>query len=251
MATLLLADDSPTVQRLIAMTFADQGIEVVTVGDGEEAIARLAQRRPSIVLASIGTRKRTGYDVAAFVKSSPALSGVPVLLLAAAFEPVDEVRAAQVRCDGVLVKPLDPQQVVARVKELLRSAPPPPPAALPQAPASPSPSSPERTGTVDDYFARLDAAFMQRSAVRAAAPADDVGTVPTVEAVLQSATVAAPAAAASAGSPLVTDALIDEVTRRVVERLGAATLRDVVADVVADAAERLIREEIARIRTRT
>jgi DNA-binding response OmpR family regulator len=251
MATLLLADDSPTVQRLIAMTFADQGIEVIAVSDGEEAIARLTDERPGIVLASIGTPKRSGYDVAAFVKSAPRLVGVPVLLLAAAFEPVDEVRAAQVRCDGVLVKPLDPQQVVARVRQLLQSAAPAPAAVLPPPPAPASPRARERAGTVDEYFARLDAAFAQRSAVRAAAPVDDVGTVPTVDTVLHPAAPAAPETVASAGTPLVTDALIDEVTRRVAERLGGAALREVMADVVADIAERLIREEIARIRNGT
>jgi CheY-like chemotaxis protein len=246
--TLLLADDSETVQRLVAMTFADQDVQVVAVADGEEAIARIRREHPDIVLASITTPRRNGYEVAAFVRSRPELAKTPVLLLAAAFDPVDDVRAAQVRCDGVLVKPLDPQQVVTRVKELLHSVQavsspaPPRPQFTPAAPASPSGS------TVDDYFERLDAAFTQRS-VRAPAPADDVGTVPTVDAVLQPAAPAAPRRADAA--PLVTEALIDEVTRRVAERLGTAALRDVMADVVADVAERLIREEIARIRNRT
>jgi len=247
-ATLLLSDDSLTVQRLIAVTFADQGIEVTAVGDGEQAIARITQQCPDIVLASIGTPKRTGYDVAAFMKSSPELSATPVLLLAAAFEPVDDVRAAQMRCDGGLVKPLDPQLVVARVTELLRSraassVPLPKPIAPAVLPLT------ERAGTADDYFARLDAAFAQRAAVRSALPVDEVGTVPTVDAVLQPAV--PPPAGQPAATPLVTDALIDEVTRRVAERLGTAALREVMADVVADVAERLIREEIARIRNRT
>jgi DNA-binding response OmpR family regulator len=251
-ARLLLSDDSPTVQRLIAMAFAGHNVEVSAVGDGESAIARIAQHPPDIVLASIGTPKRSGYDVAAFVKSTPALASTPVVLLAAAFEPVDEVRVAQVRCDGVMVKPLDPQQLVARVQDLLRQAPARPARAMPAVPEAPMPAPPERTGSVDDYFDRLDAAFTKRAATRAEAPADDVGTVPTVDAVLQPpvppAAVPIPPAAPI---PIVTDALIDEVTRRVVERLGTAALRDVVSDIVTDVAERLIREEIARIRHRT
>ena len=51
-----------------------------------------------------------------------------------------------------------------------------------------------------------------------------------------------------AAAPVVTDALVDEVTRRVVERLGTGAVRDLVADVVAEVSERLIREEITRIR---
>ena len=51
--------------------------------------------------------KKNGYEVAAFVKEHPTLSHVPVLLLAGAFEPVDEERAKRVKCDGVLVKPFE------------------------------------------------------------------------------------------------------------------------------------------------
>ena len=71
------------------------------------------------MLADIGMPKRSGYDVAAFVKGHPELTHIPVLLLAGAFEPVDEARAEQVGCDGVLVKPFEPQHVIARVRELL------------------------------------------------------------------------------------------------------------------------------------
>ncbi len=94
----------------------------MTVGDGEQAIARIPIERPDIVLADIGMPKRSGYDVAAFVKGRSDLSHIPVLLLAGAFEPVDETRARQVDCDGVLVKPFEPQQVIARVRELIESS---------------------------------------------------------------------------------------------------------------------------------
>ena len=93
---LLLADDSVTIQRVIELTFSGEDMQVVTVGDGEQAIARIPIERPDIVLADIGMPKRSGYDVAAFVKGRPDLSHIPVLLLAGAFEPVDEARAQQV-----------------------------------------------------------------------------------------------------------------------------------------------------------
>ena len=63
--------------------------------------------------------KKGGYDVAAFVKGRADLEHIPVLLLAGAFEPVDQARAEQVRCDGVLIKPFEPRQVIERVRELL------------------------------------------------------------------------------------------------------------------------------------
>ena len=119
---LLLADDSVTIQRVIEMTFSGEDVQVLAVSDGEEAIARIAAEKPDIVLADIGMPKRSGYEVSAFVKGRPELAHIPVLLLAGAFEPVDEAKAKEAGCDGVLVKPFEPQHVIARVRELLGGA---------------------------------------------------------------------------------------------------------------------------------
>ena len=189
MHKLLLADDSVTIQRVIELTFSGEDIQVIAVNDGEQAIARIPVERPDIVLADIGMPKKGGYDVAAFVKGRPELEHIPVLLLAGAFEPVDQARAEQVRCDGVLIKPFEPRQVIERVRELLegmkgspaqatadvprpveRLAPrpepqpvaPPAPAPAPLAAAAPA----EERGAVlesdlalDEYFESLNAAF--------------------------------------------------------------------------------------------
>ena len=71
--TLLLADDSLTIQRVIELTFAGEDIKVVAVSDGDQAIARLDSEPPDIVLADVGMPGRDGYEVAAYVKQSPRL----------------------------------------------------------------------------------------------------------------------------------------------------------------------------------
>jgi CheY-like chemotaxis protein len=161
--TLLLADDSVTIQRVIELTFADEDVQVVAVSDGDQAIERLESAPPDIVLADVGMPGRNGYEVAQYIKQSPRLSHIPVVLLTGAFEPVDQARAAEVGCDGVLAKPFEPQLVISRVKELLagqgrRVAPPAhaQPAPVPPASAPPAPSVPT---DLDDYFERLDSAF--------------------------------------------------------------------------------------------
>jgi CheY-like chemotaxis protein len=116
---LLLADDSVTIQRVIELTFADEDVQVIAVGDGQKAIERIEAERPDIVLADVGMPERDGYDVAAFVKGTAHLAHIPVLLLTGAFEPIDEQRAGAVGCDGVLAKPFEPHMVITRVKELL------------------------------------------------------------------------------------------------------------------------------------
>jgi len=117
--TLLLADDSVTIQRVIELTFADEDVRVVAVSDGEEAIAMLDKAPPDIVLADVGMPGQNGYEVARHIKDTPSLSHIPIVLLTGAFEPVDHAKVTEVGCDGVLAKPFEPQMVIARVKELL------------------------------------------------------------------------------------------------------------------------------------
>ena len=120
--TLLLADDSPTIQRVIELTFADQEFDVICVSDGQAAVDRIVAAPPDIVLADVEMPERTGYEVCTFVKQSAELAHIPVVLLTGAFEPIDETRASEARCDAVLAKPFEPRAVVEQVKSLLAAA---------------------------------------------------------------------------------------------------------------------------------
>jgi CheY-like chemotaxis protein len=296
---LLLADDSVTIQKVIELTFADEDIEVIAVSNGSQAISLAPVERPDIVLADVGMPERDGYEVAAFIKRTPGLSHIPVLLLTGAFEPIDEGRAQAAGCDGVLVKPFEPQMVINRVKDLIAGKRPVPGAGMQptagtsgrrtSAPAPPLPA--------DQYFDRLDAALSAREGDAQAAsgrptaadlgkelaswqpdaPAKrDVSAVPAPPALAPAPSPSVPAPSASAPAPSASvpptlaeafaallaaeqgkvpppppvneqalrEDVIEQVTRRVIERMGDGAVRDVVVEV----AERLVREEIARIR---
>jgi CheY-like chemotaxis protein len=169
--TLLLADNSVTIQRVVALTFLDEGIRVVAVSDGTQAIKVLDQTPPDIVIADVALPEPNGYDLARYIKETPRLAHIPILLSAGAFEPVDQARAAKVGCATVLSKPFEPQRVIDRVKEFL-SKPVPSPllnaplspssgaawSALPELPLAPQGKS-DAPGDIDDYFDRLDKAF--------------------------------------------------------------------------------------------
>jgi len=163
---LLLADDSVTIQRVIELTFADEDVDVIAVGDGREAIKRIEADPPDIVLADIGMPEKDGYEVAAFVKNSPKYSHIPVLLLTGAFEPIDEQRAQDVGCDGVLAKPFEPQMVITRVNELLAASP----ERLAPGPSVRSPGPP----SVEPAPPRLNAPAFEPPALREAVPAFDM-----------------------------------------------------------------------------
>jgi CheY-like chemotaxis protein len=166
--TLLLADDSVTIQRVIELTFADQDIDVVAVSDGDQAIARLDAMPPDIVLVDVGMPGKSGYEVAAYMKQSPRLSHIPVVLLTGAFEPVDEALAAGAGCDGVLAKPFEPQLVIGRVRELLDASSRRPMRSdadtVGVSPAVAEAPPDDESGSIDDYFDQLDAAFSNLSA---------------------------------------------------------------------------------------
>jgi CheY-like chemotaxis protein len=308
---LLLADDSITIQRVIELTFADEDVTVTAVGDGDAAIRALDAERPDIVLADIGMPGRDGYQVAQHVHDTPALTHIPVLLLTGAFDPVDDARIRALGCAGVLVKPFEPQMVIARVRELLAAsdvvaagqadrlvgnlsatgsttADPPPapqPSDPPPAPASeaggsgPAPAAQPalRGSAVDDYFARLDAAFatlnvpldVPRSPHGPSAPDRGAAAAPAGAAPEPVQQAAAPPVTlgdafgvlldveqgepmpvfGESWQPLVTDDLVDAVARRVTERVSEQIIRELAPDIVSGIAERLVREEIERLRS--
>ena len=117
--TLLLADDSTTIQRVVELTFANEDIDVVTVGDGTRAIEAIERDEPDIVLVDVSMPGRDGYEVASFVRSDPARDRIPVVLLTGAFEPLDKSRCEAIGRHEVLVKPFEPRHVVGKVRELL------------------------------------------------------------------------------------------------------------------------------------
>jgi CheY-like chemotaxis protein len=193
---LLLADDSVTIQRVIELTFADEDIDVTTVGDGQMAIDRLDTDPPDIILADVDMPKRDGYEIAAYVKSRPTLAHIPVVLLTGAFEPVDQARATAAGSTDVLAKPFEPQMVINRVKELLsrkraddldHAEPLQPFAAEMRSLETPTVSGGSAVAeddavSLDDYFDQLDAAFSTLQSGAAPGEAPDPGWVaPAVE----------------------------------------------------------------------
>jgi len=102
---LLLADDSITIQKVIDLTFADEGIQVVSVNNGAEAIEKLEEVGPDIVLADVVMPLKTGYEVCEYIKGNAHLKHIPVVLLVGSFEPFDEAEARRVGADEILTKP--------------------------------------------------------------------------------------------------------------------------------------------------
>ena len=117
---LLLADDSLTIQRVINLTFADEGIDVIVVGDGDAALQAIADSKPDIVLADVHMPGPSGYEICSLLRSMDEVANTPVILLVGSFEQFDPEEAERVGADAFVTKPFQSiRQLVEQVKELL------------------------------------------------------------------------------------------------------------------------------------
>ena len=120
---LLLADDSITIQKVVNLTFADEGIEVITVGDGDAAVEAVAVNTPDIVLADVHMPGKNGYQICEIIRANEATKNLPVVLLVGSFEPFDENEATRVGASAYLTKPFRSiRELVSQVSDLLAAA---------------------------------------------------------------------------------------------------------------------------------
>lgn len=122
---LLLADDSITIQKVVDLTFVDEGVEVVSVSNGRDAIDRLAEFQPDVVLADVFMPQMNGYEVCEYIKQNAQLRHIPVMLLVGSFEPFDEAEARRVGADDTLTKPFQSiRNLIDKVGSLVSGRPP-------------------------------------------------------------------------------------------------------------------------------
>jgi DNA-binding response OmpR family regulator len=117
---LLLADDSITIQKVVNLTFADEGIEVISVGDGDSAMRKFDEFIPDLVMADVNMPGLNGYEVCRIIKRTEETQNIPVILLVGSFEPFDEAEAKDAGADDFLTKPFQSiRQLVNKVTDLL------------------------------------------------------------------------------------------------------------------------------------
>ena len=120
--TLLLADDSITIQKVVELTFAESEHKVVAVGSGRDLFKRLPEVKPDVVLCDVVMPDMNGYEVCQTLKSDPATLHIPVVLLTGTFEPFDRDRAMAAGCDAIVTKPFEARELINAVEDLIKRA---------------------------------------------------------------------------------------------------------------------------------
>lgn len=117
---LLLADDSVTIQKVVNLTFAEEGIEVTTVSDGDAALEFLSRERPDLVMADVNMPGASGYQICEAIRAHESTRTIPVVLLVGSFEPFDESEAERVGANAFMTKPFQSiRQLVTNITEMM------------------------------------------------------------------------------------------------------------------------------------
>jgi len=238
--TILVADDSPTIRRLVTQIFADGNFQIVEVNNGDAAIKSFEEVRPSVVLADIYMPGRNGYQVCTYVRQHPQLGQTPVVLLVGAFDAFDDNAAKQAGATASITKPFEPGALIELVTSVLpaevpETDPPPPREPVPAAELVPRP---EHVAQSIETVETIKIADPPPAAIPVAAESEDLlGLGP----IFKSET--SPPTAAS-----ITEQDIDRIVDRVIQRLSTRVIESIAWEIVPDITERIVREEVKRRR---
>lgn len=118
--TILLVDDSAD-NRLLLLTFlAADGCRVLEAEDGEEALRIAAVERPDLILLDVLLPGLSGFEVCARLRADPALRGIPVIMVTSLGDAKSRARAFEADADEFLSKPVNREELIARVRSMLR-----------------------------------------------------------------------------------------------------------------------------------
>jgi DNA-binding response OmpR family regulator len=119
MAKILIAEDERDIRDLIAFTLQFAGHEVVTANNGEEAYQLTLKEIPDLVLSDVRMPKMTGYEVCKLIKAEPTTAHIPVVFLSAKGQEAEVQTGLAAGASEYLLKPFAPDQLMAKVAEIL------------------------------------------------------------------------------------------------------------------------------------
>ena len=116
---ILVADDSITIQKIVAMAFEKEDAVVEGISNGKEAFERIGDFNPDIVLADVDMPGLTGFELSKKIKADPEFDSVKVLLLASDFEDFNESLFNESGADDHILKPFKSDNIVKKVVDLI------------------------------------------------------------------------------------------------------------------------------------
>jgi two-component system alkaline phosphatase synthesis response regulator PhoP len=122
MARILVAEDDPDIADLLAHYLQRAGFEADLVASGRDVLTRIKKAPPDVLLLDLMLPGLDGLDVCRSVRSDPASAGIPIIMVTAKGEESDRIVGLELGADDYITKPFSPNEVIARIRALLRRA---------------------------------------------------------------------------------------------------------------------------------
>jgi DNA-binding response OmpR family regulator len=122
MRTILIADDEAHLRSLLHQTLEeleDEGVELMTAANGEEALAAIEASKPNLVFLDVMMPKLSGFDVCSRTKKTLGLTDTYIVLLTAKGQEFDRQKGLEVGADLYMTKPFDPDALLQKARDVL------------------------------------------------------------------------------------------------------------------------------------
>lgn len=117
---VLIADDEPDILEILKYNLSNEGYEVVTAKDGEEALEKARRTNPDLVILDVMMPKKTGVEVCELLRAQPAFKETLIIFLTAVNDEGTQIKGLETGADDYISKPISPKVFLSRVNALFR-----------------------------------------------------------------------------------------------------------------------------------
>lgn len=118
---VIIADDNENIREALTYLLEDEGFELSLAKDGAEALAKVRQIVPDVLLLDIMMPGMNGYEVCSAVKNDPLLKQVYIIMLTAKGQITEQEHGKEVGADEYIVKPFSPMEILSKIKKITKS----------------------------------------------------------------------------------------------------------------------------------
>ena len=117
---ILVVDDDPQIVRLVRAYLEQAGFAALVAYDGATALRLVRQEQPDLALLDLMLPERDGWELTRLIRAEPELAHLPIIMLTARVQDTDKIAGLELGADDYITKPFNPQEVVSRVRAVLR-----------------------------------------------------------------------------------------------------------------------------------
>ncbi len=122
--TVLIVEDSPMFRKMLSDMLQSLGFtRVLEASSGTAALELLTEERPELVCLDLTLPDISGYEVCEFIRSTPVLQDIPVLMISARTQTMDRAQAEEAGASGYLIKPFTPEGLRQQLDRVMASRP--------------------------------------------------------------------------------------------------------------------------------